>query len=156
MARAKKKTVASDKTITPPGAPAPQLLGVAFNLPGFKVARQVILPTLNLQVGQPRVLTIVEAMHISEMKSAEKKADADSKGKKEVMEPATVAPVTDAQTGEMFNMLMPAVLAGNLNEKYPDNGYVAKTFYMEKLPKRPGKRYFDFKLLEVTKDEGGE
>ena len=139
-------------TSVPQGTPAPGNPSEGTSLLArYKVKRQVILPTLNLAVGFPRVLKILEAMHvstISDPKAAEKAGKAGEK-----MEPATVCPVTDIETGEQFNLLVPAVLRGNIEEKYPDAAYVGAAFYVEKLPKRPGKRYFDFKLIEV---EAGE
>lgn len=148
MAKARKKAASK--------GPVPQVGGI--NLPaGFKQKRQVILPTLNITVGEPRTLTFLEAMRVSTMKQPEKNARAKPKkgaaaGESAApMEPATVCPVRDEGTGELFNMLVPAVLKGNLEESYPEQGYVGLTFYVDKLPKRPGKRYFDFRLVEVEK-----
>lgn len=116
-----------------------------FQLPeGVKAKRQVIMPTLNLQIGQPRVLKVLDAMRQSLYK------DPDPKKVKE--KPATICGVVDTQTGEAMLLLVPSVCESSLRESYPDDDYVDKTFYMEKLPKRPGKRYFDFRLLEVEAD----
>lgn len=109
--------------------------------PGMSVKRQVIQPVLNLQVGQPRTLKILNALRESTYRNPDPKKQKDK--------PATIASVVDVQTGETAMLICPAVLAGNLREQYPKDSYVGKTFYMEKLPKRPGKRYFDFSLVEV-------
>jgi hypothetical protein len=117
----------------------------ALTLPnGIKQKRAVIVPTLNLKVGEPRVLLFVDEMRVSTY------VDPDPKKAKE--KPATVAMVGDVQTGEQFLLLVPSVLESSLKETYPDNGYKGLTFYVEKLPKRPSKRYFDFKCVEVEVD----
>lgn len=116
---------------------APEVAGLPE---GFKAKRSVILPTLSLQVGQARVLRFNSAMRQSTIN------DPDPKKK---MKPATICQVTDVQTKENYNMIVPAVLESSLKEGYPADAYVDKTFYVLKKPKRAGKRYFDFELTEV-------
>lgn len=108
---------------------------------GMSVKRRVIQTVLNLQVGQPRTLKILDALRESSYRNPDPKKQKDK--------PATICGVVDVQTGETATLICPAVLAGNLRESYPKDAYVGKTFYMEKLAKRPGKRYFDFTLVEV-------
>ena len=131
--------MAAKKSKAPkPGAsPAPRVAGLPE---GFTAKRSVILPTLSLQVGQPRVLRFNDAMRQSTIN------DPDPKKK---MKPATICGVTDVQSKENYNMIVPAVLESSLKEGYPGDTYVDKTFYVLKKPKRAGKRYFDFELTEV-------
>lgn len=124
------------KVSTTGAAPAP----IAGLPEGFKAKRSVILPTLSLQVGQPRVIRFNTAMRQSTIN------DPDPKKK---MKPATICQVTDVQSKENYNLIVPAVLESSLKEGYPDDDYVDKTFYVLKKPKRAGKRYFDFELTEV-------
>lgn len=114
---------------------------------GYKVKRQVILPSLSLKEGEARTLKILEAMRVSTVKSERKRA----KGEKDdgPQKPATVCPVVDVASGENYTLIVPAVMEGNLRENYPDDAYVGKVFYVLKKPKRPGKRYFDLELSEV-------
>lgn len=114
----------------------------AMIAPGFKVTRQVILPTLSLQVNEPVTLIVTGKMYQSTY------TDPDPKKQKE--KPATVMPVGNVVTGEAMNLLVPAVMESALSESYPDGDYVGKTFMVCKMPKRPGKRYFDIKLVEVS------
>lgn len=133
------------------GSTAPESTGSAgtavavsgpIKLPaGFTAKRQVILPTLNLKPGEPRVLLLTQPMAVSTY------VEKDEAKKKE--KPATVCAVGDVTDGMAYNLLVPAVLESTLREAYPNDSYVGLTFYMEKLPKRPGKRYFDFKLVEA-------
>lgn len=123
-------------------APGTALVAAPIKLPaGLTVKRQVIMPTLNLKVGEPRVLYCVEAMRESTYKETDPK--------KEKEKPATIMPVGDVMDGTAYTLLVPAVLESSIREAYPQDSYVGKMFYMEKLPKRAGKRYFDFRLLEA-------
>lgn len=139
---AKKKTVAKEtsKPGTEVSVVAPANLAEMI-APGMKVKRQVILPTLSLQVNVPKTLIATAAMYVSTY------TDPDPKKAKE--KPATVLPVGDVETGEAMNLLVPAVMESALNESYPDQEYIGKVFMVCKMPKRPGKRYFDIKLVEV-------
>jgi len=140
---------------TPAAAPAPApvpapaagaVVSVNQELPaGIKVKRAVIVPTLNLSVGIPRYLVIIDPMRESKI------TDPDPKKAKD--KPATICQVGDVTTGEIFVLLVPEVLKGNLEREYPDAGYVGKAFQFTKLPKRPGKRYFDFQCMEIEVDE---
>lgn len=110
-------------------------------VPGFKVVKRVTMPTLSLKENEPKVLRIDDAMRES------KYIDPDPKKAKE--KPATICSVTDMQTGEVAILLVPEVMKKNLNESYPADGYVGKVFGVQKLPKRPGKRYFDLEIAEL-------
>lgn len=115
---------------------------------GYSVKRAVTLPAIVLKVaGDSRCLKITEPMHLSAAltnKGGEKKADAKE------MEPATVCAVTDIVTGEQGNFVVPAVVKGNLMEKYPDDAYVGLIFQITHNGKRAGKRYADFTVLELA------
>jgi hypothetical protein len=131
---------AAKETPNLPAIAAPANLA-AMMPAGFKVKKQVILPTLSLQVNAPKTLVITGPMYQSTY------TDPDPKKAKE--KPATVVPVGDVETGEAMNLLVPSVMESALNEGYPGGDYVGKTFMVCKMPKRPGKRYFDIKLVEV-------
>ena len=115
-------------TVTPSALPA-----------GVRMVKQVVVPALSLQVGKPMILVLTGAMRQSTY--------VDPKGERK--KPATIIPCGDVTTGAAYNLLAPAVLEANLREGYPDDSYVGKVFMMEKLPKRPGKNYFDLNLFEV-------
>ena len=109
---------------------------------GFKVAKQVTLPALVLQIGEPRVLVILEAM---------KKSDFKKEGDKEA---ATVCAVGDVLTGEQATLLVPTTVQSNLERQYPKNdagewGYVGKTFMITRMMQREGKRYHDHTIVEM-------
>ena len=146
MAQAKAKPAipatghsANVSTITPATAPV-RSSGIA----GFKVVKRVTMPTLSLKENTPVVLRLDDAMRES------KYIDPDPKKAKE--KPATICSVTDMQTGEVAILLVPEVMKKNLNETYPADSYVGKIFGIQKLPKRPGKRYFDLEIAELEAD----
>lgn len=134
----------------------------AVKLPeGFKAKRQITMPTLVMKDASPaRLLRFDSRMALS------KYLDPDPKKQKE--KPATVAAVTDMESGEVWQFLVPSVVESNLRRAYDaevviegegknaaitkDEGehtYVGKIFRIQCLGKRPGKRYRDFTLLEV-------
>lgn len=112
---------------------------------GYKVRRQVILPAFLLRIGEPKIFIVTGAM--------EKSTYVDPDPKKKGDKPMTLLPVGDVETGEHMRLIVPSVIEGNLTENYPDNEYIGKVFSMEKLAKRPGKRYHDVRLFELEKDD---
>lgn len=113
---------------------------------GFKVKRNITLPVLVLKkAGDKRIVEIQDEMRVSKI---EQKADAQGKKR----EPATICTVADAQTGEQFTMLVPAVVKSNLLRDYPEAKYVGKVFMIENMGKRTeAQRYNDFRIYEVEK-----
>lgn len=140
--------------------PAPQtnVVSGAIQLPsGFRQKRMVTVPTLTMkEAGAARILRFDEKMRRSNY------VDPDPKKAKE--KPATVAPVTDMESGEVFQFLVPSVVESNLRrdydggkfdpeeKEYDDSGthsYVGKIFRIQCQGKRPNKRYRDFSIVEV-------
>lgn len=109
--------------------------------PGVKVLKRITLSVLSFKVvGTAHTLTIRDAMRESVLKGKQK----------EGMKNATVCAVIDCETGEEHNFVVPAVVKGNLEENYPGETYVGKSFYIKNNGKRaPAQRYNDFTILEV-------
>lgn len=144
-----------------PEAPIPQISAKVEMPAGFKVKRQITVPTLVMkEPGKPLILTFNDRMRISTY--------IDPDPKKATEKPATICGVTDATTGVVSQLLVPSVVEANLRRDYDakakvegkgkdtritedsgDHTYVGKTFRLENLGKRPGKRYFDFSIFEV-------
>lgn len=143
MAQSKGKTKAPESTEVQRGRPTVGATGVAAIMGalqgmGASVAKKVTGNTITTKVGVPLLLTILEPMHKSTFKKPE---DTDY---------ATICSVGDCMTGEQNTLLVPTVVAKNLNEQYPDNGYVGKVFAIVRTMQRPGKRYFDHDVTEIT------
>lgn len=155
--------MAKTKTPKEPKVEAAAPVAQRSNLPqGYKVKRQITVPTLVMKDASPaRILRFDERMKISTY------VDPDPKKVKE--KPATVAAVTDMETGESFQFLVPSVVEANLRRDYDANvktsgegknvkitedegkhEYVGKLFQIQCQGKRPGKRYRDFSIFEVT------
>lgn len=127
----------------------------ALALPaGVKVKRVLTVPSLVIkETGQVEIVQFVSAIRISKVvdKSPQKR------------EPAKIADVVKVETGEMFILLLPAVVQQNIERDYPgvnENGtpeYVGRAFYIENMGKRKdGQRYNDFKIIEVEPETDAE
>lgn len=134
----KKQTV--EKEIQAPVAASPVALPA-----GFKVKRNVIMPTLSLAVNVPLTLRIDDEIRVSTY--------IDPDPKKGKQKPADICSVTDMETGVTSILLVPSVMLSALERDYPNAEYVGCVFGVQKLPKRPGKRYFDIQLVELEIDE---
>jgi len=107
--------------------------------PKFKVVKNVTLPILKKEDGKEIFVQATGPIY----RGKEIKATGDKK-----MEPADLMPVVDLTTGEEMLLIANAVLKGTLEEEYPDNGYVGKSFSILQT-KVPGKRYKNFTIKEI-------
>lgn len=106
-----------------------------------KIKSKITLPQFKFVVEVPRYLRIESAIYLGkEMKPAE--------GKK-AMEPAHLARVTDLETGELGEVIVPAVLMSTLQEAMPNDSYVGKCFAITKQKRQEGKRYDKFGVDEI-------
>lgn len=116
----------------------------ATALPGFKVKKIVTVPLWKWVDGEAKFFTILEPIRLSTAKQK-----AGGKGDKEKdMEPAHVALVRDLATGNEQTLIFGAVLLSNLDESYPDKGYVGKSFQVIQS-KIEGKRYRGYAISEI-------
>lgn len=108
--------------------------------------RHITMPTINPGVGELRILRIDSPIRQS---SYVDKSTADGNRAVKQKEPAKVCTVTNMETGEVANWLMPTLAYKELEEKYPEESYVGKIFAFQKMAKRTGKTYFDIQLAEL-------
>ena len=111
---------------------------------GFKVKASVTLPIFKLAAGVQRFFTFDGPMHIG------KDTGQVMNGKK--MEPATIANVTDLETGEMGVVICATVMSKEIAENYPGETYVGKSFAVT-LIRVPEKKYNLYEILEIEPDE---
>lgn len=75
------------------------------------------------------------------------------KGDKSNKKPAQLCGVTNLETGEAGQIVVPTVMESTLNEEYPDNAYVGKCFSITKGEKvqKPGVDvgYFKYRIEEI-------
>ena len=68
------------------------------------------------------------------------------------MAAATLMEVTDLRTGELGLLIVNKVLAGQLEELYPEGKFVGRPFAITMKPKTEGKRYKTFVVYELEAD----
>lgn len=106
-----------------------------------KVIRSITLPLIKPQLDVPVYVKITGALF--EGKKVEGTSDASK------MEPATLFNCIDLVTGELAQMIAPAVLKSILAEEYPDDSYIGLGFGITKHPKVSGKRYHTFTVQQI-------
>lgn len=105
----------------------------------FKTKKFVTLPHIKLAPGKDYYLRFDTAMHLG--KAIEKDR-----------EPATLAQVTDMETGEVGEIICSQLLRENLNEAYPKDAYVGLVFHI-RLTKVPDKKYNLVHIAEVEVED---
>lgn len=109
-----------------------------IDLSAFEVEKIVTRPVLRLVDLQPVIFRADAAMF-------EGKALEGSK-----MAPATLMNVTDCVTGAASQVVVPKVLNAELDAAYPDDSYVGKFFGVEKQPQQAGKKYSNYRIVELA------
>lgn len=117
----------------------------AIGFGSFRIKKLVTLPTFKIEENTPTIFRVDGEIYEGK-KLAGSKEDA---GKK----PACLMPVTkiDAETGESFQgqIVVGTVLRETLLETYPDGAYVGLTFGILKMPKKDGKQYKEYQIVEL-------
>lgn len=141
---------------TPP-APA-EATGIAEFNPealGYEVGDMLAMPTLNLPEGVTRGIEFLCEMFEGQ--------DISEKTGKPKRQPAILTRVRELSTGQEFNMVVPAIIVGELERHYCDvtdkdgvrtvegHRYVGKPFAIQKSHQRAGKAYFDYRFAELRK-----
>lgn len=105
----------------------------------FKTVKNVTLGQLKLEKGTPVFVRVEKEFFIGKDVKNSNKA------------PPLLAEVTNLETGEVLEMIVPTVLASTFTEGYDGTNYVGKCFRVEKLtnPDENGKRYSKFSLIEI-------
>lgn len=116
----------------------------------IEVVRNVTLPFIIIPSdGNPFYLKFNTAIELDKTTFSERvrKGKTDADGKAQSAEPMHIAEVTNLQSGEVGRLVAHQVLESNLNEAYPNNGYVDKCFKISK--QKSAKRYFTFNIVEI-------
>lgn len=114
---------------------------VTFDFSKIKVVRQVTLPLWKWEDNEKKYFRVDAAIRIGKPVKA-------TEGQKQ-MEPAHIATVTNLATMVQCEIIVGAVLHSELDENYPDDSYVGKSFSAEKS-KITGKRYAGYAIAEIT------
>jgi hypothetical protein len=101
----------------------------------YVIRRRITVPVLPFPVGAVYVFRILEAIHLSAVE--------DTK-----YGPAHVCMV-ESPSGEVRVLIANTVLQSELDRAFPDDGYVGAWFEVTKMPRREGKNYADFSIVEI-------
>lgn len=112
----------------------------ANTVPKFKVKKLVTLPLWKWKNDQTKYLRFDSAIFEGKELTV-KEGRADEK-------PAHLANVTDLETGEQCQIIIGFVLESTMNDEYPDNAYVGKTFAITQH-RDSGKKYNTYSIAEI-------
>lgn len=140
MAKSKTKREGSKQlVISPPSGMVTREKDVKVGGKTFKMKRLVTLPLLKHAAGETRFIQIETAFYVGKQVDEKKGA-------------ATLCTVIDLTTGEEMTYIVAAVLQKNLEEQYPKDGYVGKSFAVAKYAPPDGKRYSLFNIAEIEEN----
>ena len=126
-------------------------VSAAFDLGNFEVAAMVTLPTFKIKDNEVFVFQADGTIYEGKKLKGDKATDDDGNPRK----PVFLMPVTkiNPESGETLKgqIVVGAVLKENLEEKYPDAGYVGKIFGVQKLGLKEGKRYKEYNVVELKR-----
>jgi hypothetical protein len=110
-----------------------------------KILRAITLPLIKPQLDVPVYVLVMGTVFLG-------KEIAVPEGKKK-MDAAHLINVTDLETGELAQMIVPSVLKGIFADEFKDDSYVGKGFMITKHPKGSGKDYHPFSVSELDLTE---
>jgi len=143
----KKKPSAQTMALVAGGDGFAQTAVTKFALPeGFKVVKKVTLPAKSVKVGESGVFWILEPIHQSAIEGKMREGGVRDK-------PADICRAVDMETGEEVTLIVGVVITKNLNQHYPNDGYVNRVFGIENRGKvKQGDKYNSYNITEVAKE----
>jgi len=111
------------------------------------VKRHVVLPLIKPQIGRPVYIEVSGPMF--DGKEIKDKKDPDTGEMVASMAKAKLVNCIALETGEVAQIIVPAVLLGIFEDEYPNDAYVGKRFMLTKQAKASGKRYHNFSVAEL-------
>lgn len=117
-----------------------------MSIPTFKVTKHVTLPLIKIG-NDPVFLRLDSAITKADEVTRGRASKNEDGTEKALMSPPELAQVTDMVTGKPAQIIVNAVLGSELRKKYPNDGYVGKTFRIVKTQLQ-GKRYATFEITE--------
>jgi hypothetical protein len=120
----------------------------------FEVVRHVTLPLFKMEDENFKYYFRFEkGIEQGRELAASKRQRKVSEGsdQKEPLPPPDLAEVTNLRTGELGQIIVNAVLKSNLEDTYPDAGYVGKSFQIQRLKSiaRGSRTIKMFEILEI-------
>lgn len=90
----------------------------------YEIEKQVTRPVLSQADGTPIYVLFDGPIHRAEERRGRETKDSDAP-------PPMIADITNLETGQLMTLVCGAVLVGELEEKYPEAGYIGKAFRLE-------------------------
>lgn len=97
--------------------------------------------------------TVIDVPNIVKICGIQYKDQLDEKSGEIVKDCLPIAEVFCHEAKDTFHMVLNYVLIKQLNEVYPDNTFIGKSFEIIKLKKGNGKRYHPFVINEIEVEE---
>jgi hypothetical protein len=112
----------------------------------FKVKKHVTLPLLKQEDGKPIYIKTTGAIfQAKELEGQRARKNAEG----QVQQPPHLMHVTNLETGEEMQIIANEVLKSTLEDAYPNESYVGKSFAVERKPIQKGKKYATFTVTEI-------
>lgn len=115
----------------------------------FTKVKSVTVPVLKLMPDRPVYVRIESAMQVSKQVQAKKVGAAP-------MEPATIAHCVNLENDSECILIVGRMLKSVIDESYPDNGYVGKSFELVNHGMRGDKRYNSYSVNEVEVSDAAD
>lgn len=115
----------------------------------FKVIKHVTLPTLKQETGVPLFLRIEDKIYkAKELTATRQRKSAD--GSVTPMAPPELVTVFNHADQHTYTLIANSVLAENLRDMYPEDGYVGKTFRIvrNQMAGSAGRKYATYDITE--------
>ena len=112
---------------------------------GFKVKKVLTLPVFSLKTeGSVVAFKVLDAMYVGKPQAG---AEANDK-------PADICNVVNLETGEVGQIIVPAMLKSKFEADYEGDDYVGRGFEVENLGKKKGKSrtYNNYRIVELDLD----
>jgi len=144
MATSRKNQTAND-TIENAAPARSRKTGTTANGIIFTKKKTVTVPVLKLQPDTPVYIKVEQKMELSKQ-IEQKKVGATP------MEAATIMHVTDLNTDDEAILIVGKMLKSVIEEAYPNDTYVGKSFEVINHGKRGDKKYNAYSLTEIELD----
>lgn len=117
----------------------------------FKVKSHVTVPLLKVpDNGTPVYVTFDGAIEkAKDNDSMRQRKQKMAEAGQPVNEPPHIARVINLETGEHMQIIVNSVLKTEIEDKYPENGYIGVSFEIKKYKMTGGKRYATFQIAEI-------
>ncbi len=115
-----------------------------MSTPKFRKVASITRPVLKLDDGATHYILIEEPFRVEKLSEEQRR-----KSKFPESEEIVLCNVTDLETGEAMQLVVRTVFRSELEQAYPNGGYVGTSFEVKMSDAGAGKRYKLFSIAEV-------